>query len=171
IITGIGHERDDTVLDMVAHTRVKTPTAAAQFLITRQQEIWFHLLEVQTSLKNAIPFFLQQAMDRFASIADRVTRGIPERLLREEKRLSDLHNRTSHEVNLSVLRHQHALELIAQRLNALKPERILERGYSLTTTSEGRILTSSKRLMSGTLLITRFSDGEVVSRIIEENSN
>lgn len=170
ILTGIGHERDDTVLDMVAHTRVKTPTAAAQFLITHQQEIWFHLLEMQASLKNTIPLSLQQAVDRFASISDRVTRGIPERILREEKRLSDLRNRTSQEANLSVLRHQHVLELLTQRLDALKPDRILERGYSLTTTKEGHILTSSKKLMPGTLITTRFSDGEVVSRI-EENSN
>ena len=39
VITGIGHERDDTVLDMVSHTRVKTPTAAAEFLISRMREV------------------------------------------------------------------------------------------------------------------------------------
>jgi len=170
VITGIGHERDDTVLDMVAHTRVKTPTAAAQFLITHQQRLWLHLLEMQSSLANAIPLFLQQVLDRFARISDRVTRGVPERVLREEKRLSDLHNRASQEANLYILKNQHALDLIAQRLDALNPERILERGYSLTTTSEGRILTSSEELTSGSLIVTRFKEGIVTSRIEEKLS-
>lgn len=165
VVTGIGHERDDTVLDMVAHTRVKTPTAAAQLLITHQQELWLHLLEMQTSLRNTTQLFLQQAMDRFLSASDRITRGIPERILREDKRLSDLQNRTSHEAKLYILRHQHALELVAQRFDALKPERILERGYSLTTTEDGRVLTSSEELMSGALIVTRFKKGTVKSRV------
>jgi len=125
---------------------------------------------MQSSLANAIPLFLQQVLDRFARISDRVTRGVPERVLREEKRLSDLHNRASQEANLYILKNQHALDLIAQRLDALNPERILERGYSLTTTSEGRILTSSEELTSGSLIVTRFKEGIVTSRIEEKLS-
>lgn len=53
LITGIGHERDDTVIDLVAHTRVKTPTAAAEFLIS-------HMRETAERLDDCIRFFYQQ---------------------------------------------------------------------------------------------------------------
>lgn len=58
IITGIGHERDDTVLDMIAHTRVKTPTAAAEFLIDHMRQTAERLEEyTQFFIKNFRPCF------------------------------------------------------------------------------------------------------------------
>ncbi|MDR0972556.1 MAG: exodeoxyribonuclease VII large subunit, partial [Prevotellaceae bacterium] len=71
IITGIGHERDDTVLDLVAHTRVKTPTAAAGFLIERMDEA-------------------AQALD---SLADRLIASVDARLQSEKYKLSSLTKR------------------------------------------------------------------------------
>lgn len=54
IITGIGHERDDTVLDVVAHTRLKTPTAVAEFLIKRMQYLASNLFDLQESLSTSV---------------------------------------------------------------------------------------------------------------------
>ena len=59
IITGIGHERDDTVIDMVSHTRVKTPTAAAEFLINRMRE-------TASDLERYITYFHQTIPERIA---------------------------------------------------------------------------------------------------------
>ncbi len=60
IITGIGHERDESVLDMVSHTRVKTPTAAATLLIDHLSATWNHIVDVQERIISRV----QQRMER-----------------------------------------------------------------------------------------------------------
>lgn len=60
IITGIGHERDDTVLDSVAHTRVKTPTAAAELLIHQVTEVAEHLEELSVRLQQGAYMLLSR---------------------------------------------------------------------------------------------------------------
>lgn len=60
IITGIGHERDETVLDIVAHTRAKTPTAVAEFLIDEMGHLVYELEEIENIIRNDIPAVLQE---------------------------------------------------------------------------------------------------------------
>ena len=60
ILTGIGHERDDTVLDSVAHTRVKTPTAAAEFLIDLMNDAADELEMLASRLRESVRNLLQQ---------------------------------------------------------------------------------------------------------------
>lgn len=80
IITGIGHERDDTVLDSVAHTRVKTPTAAAELLINRMDEAADQLEYLSTRLREGASAFLERESGRLLSCQARIPALVVHRL-------------------------------------------------------------------------------------------
>ena len=80
IITGIGHERDDTVLDSVAHTRVKTPTAAAELLINRMDEATDQLEYLSTRLREGASAFLERESGRLLSCQARIPALVVHRL-------------------------------------------------------------------------------------------
>lgn len=186
IITGIGHDRDESILDMVSHTRVKTPTAAAAFLID-------HLAEVQTLLDDAandIAHMVQQRLERerihLTSLATRMPVLFSLVKTQQANRLSQLMQRASiavgqhtqregHRVELlsqrlapalqnTMQRHRHRVELLSQRSSLLDPQLVLQRGYSMTM-SGGRVVTSADSLADGEIIETRFANGTTLSKV------
>ncbi len=142
IVTGIGHQRDDTLLDIVAHTRVKTPTAAAELLI--------HSMLVQAekieNLRRTIP--------------DTVARRIAD----ERRRVDMLVQHLPVSVAMLLQQQRHRLDLWEQQLQASSPDRILAKGYTLTL-SGGRIVRSATQLSAGDDIVVRFADGEVAGTV------
>ena len=90
IITGIGHERDDTVIDMIAHTRVKTPTAAAEFLIHHQEEELDMLEDLSARLTAQVSLLLQNETNRLKLLASKIPVLFSTVKAREEIRLHRL---------------------------------------------------------------------------------
>ncbi|MBO5080700.1 MAG: exodeoxyribonuclease VII large subunit [Bacteroidaceae bacterium] len=164
IITGIGHERDDTVIDLIAHTRVKTPTAAAAFLVA----------------------CMDQVADRLDNLSFRLQQGVRNRLLWEHRRIEGLKQRIPSAVykrisdakygllaanrDLQMATRQflsmkkHRLELLQQRLNDALPEKQLTRGYSITL-KNGKAVKDASALKEGDTLVTLLYKGKVESVI------
>ena len=187
IITGIGHERDESILDMVSHTRVKTPTAAAAFLID-------HLKTVMDSLNNAqeqIARLAQQKLtyykSQFATVAELLPRLFSNVKVRQEARLDALNNRLilSSGNKLSTLNAQlstlserlpilldrrlmnekHRLQLIEEKAKSLDPALLLSRGYSMTM-KDGKIVRDAADLHPGDEIETRLANGTVHSTVL-----
>ncbi len=164
IITGIGHERDDTVIDLIAHTRVKTPTAAAAFLVA----------------------CMDQVADRLDNLSFRLQQGVRNRLLWEHRRIEGLKQRIPSSAykrisdakygllaanrDLQMATRQflsmkkHRLELLQQRLNDALPEKQLARGYSITL-KNGKAVKDASALKEGDTLVTLLYKGKVESVI------
>ena len=142
IITGIGHERDESILDMVSHTRVKTPTAAAAFLIE-------HLKEV---------------LDVIDSSQDRITRFFSLVKTRQESKLDMLEQRMRTSIDRRLTSESHKLELISEKLKALDPTLLLARGYSITM-HNGHAVRDASTLAPGTEIETRLAKGTIHSII------
>ena len=184
IITGIGHERDESVLDMVSHTRVKTPTAAAAFLIG-------HLKAVLDAIEDAeqrISSIVRQQMDMekirllhlsqqiptlFSLVRSRQEASIDRlqgnlrlsvtRRLQEERHRLDIHSHNLMPViERRLLRERHQLDMLNEKIEALNPELLLRRGYSITL-SGGKVVKDASILKSGDELETRLSKGTVRS--------
>ena len=170
VLTGIGHERDETVLDFVAHTRVKTPTAAAAFIIEHQaneaallDDLYLRIthsaeerilrekqrLEHQ---KAVLPLlftnFIQARQNRLQLLRQRLLAACPQRLERE----------------------QHRLQLMKQRMDSLDPRLLLKRGYTITTCG-GKIVRSIEGLAEGEVLTTQTEQGEILSKIVSIQNN
>lgn len=186
IITGIGHERDDTVIDMVSHTRVKTPTAAAEFLINRMRETasdleryitYFHqtiperiahskerLEQWVARIPSRVQMRLQHERFRQERMAVRMNTAWQTRLLREEYRLK-LEQRLATAIDARLQRERHRLQLAQSQVEAASPELLLKRGYSLTL-KDGKAVTDASALHPGDVLTTRVAKGEFKSEVL-----
>lgn len=182
IVTGIGHERDDTVLDLVAHTRVKTPTAAAQLLIGCMDRAVGRLRELTDRLHASAVAALRQhrlTLDRLRSrlplsagrsiaaqhlhltgLQHRLEQGARQVLSARRVQLLTTRQRLGPATTLLLSAHRHRLELLAQRVADNSPRRLLALGYSITLGPDGRAVRDASTLKVGDRLRTRFHKGE-----------
>lgn len=187
VLTGIGHERDDTVLDVVSHTRVKTPTAAAEFLINHLRGTAEALDGYASFINQTIPDILQREKERLERCVSRIPSQVEirlqrevfrqerlfkrmelawqSRLMREEHRL-DLSLRIAGALQTRLQREKHRLELFEQRVNAASPDVLLKRGYSITL-NNGKAVTDASLLKDGDEIVTRLARGEIRSKVIK----
>ena len=164
VITGIGHERDDTVLDLVAHTRVKTPTAAASFLINRLREAADRLEVVSGSIYT----YVQAKLEREKSKTDELARRLPSLVtlqrVRQEQRLELIRQRMVIAIGGMFQSQEYKLQLWEQRLNGCDYQRLLDRGFSMTL-KDGHVVTELSQLSPGDMIVTRLRSGKVISRV------
>lgn len=180
VITGIGHERDESVLDMVAHTSVKTPTAAAALLIDNLRHTDLLVNNMAERMAKAADAMMKAETTRLSRLAE----SIPVLLsLLKERRLSDvgrLENRLSAASSRMIYTARMRTEAMEQRIrpgimnmldrekmrvgllsgsvSAADPVNILRRGYSITTIG-GKVVRDAARLKAGTEVETRVENG------------
>ena len=162
IITGIGHDRDESILDMVSHTRVKTPTAAAALLIDHLKEG----LDTVNNAQNSITRLVQQKLSTLSTQLSSVSEAIP-RLFsivktRQEAKIDALQQRLPMLIERRFLAENHRLQLMEEKLKALDPQLLLKRGYSITL-HKGRAVKDATTLKAGDEIETRLAQGLIHS--------
>ncbi len=184
IITGIGHERDDTVLDSVSHTRVKTPTAAAEFLINHLHDTAEVLEDYASSILQAVSTRMMREKTRLSRLVERIPMqtlmrlkdehyrqervvkqletALQSRLTKEKHHLQMMETQISIASQRRLVKENHRLQLLEQQLKAASPEHLLKRGYSITL-KNGKAVTDASVLQPGDELTTRFAKGEIKS--------
>ena len=186
IITGIGHERDDTVIDMVAHTRVKTPTAAAEFLINHLRETADRLEQYASFFYQEVPGWLGEQKERLERFVARIPARVQMRLqnegFRQERLVKRIHlawqtrvMRETYRLQLDgrlnvalqsrLQREGGRLQLLEQQVKAASPELLLQKGYSITL-KNGKAVTDASALHPGDEVVTRVAKGEFKSKVL-----
>ncbi len=185
IITGIGHERDECILDMISYHRVKTPTAAADFLLShlentsrtidnladRLARSAARYLETERvrmkgiSSKIPILFSMVKASqtNRIEILSKRIENALRQKTEQENHRLQMLQQTIEMGAKQAIEKERHRLSLLAQKALSLDPEIILKRGYSITL-SGGKVVTDASKVMKGEILETRLANGTVLSK-------
>lgn len=158
IITGIGHERDECVLDMVAHQRVKTPTAAAAFLVEHQLDVLCLVEGCRDRVLSRVREQMMAAREQMQRIAASLPMRFSRCLSRQERQVERLMLSVATCATQVIDRRRHAIDLLAMRVQAADPQRILERGYSLTTLG-GRAVKDASALKAGDTVQTRVAKG------------
>ncbi len=186
IITGIGHERDDTVIDLIAHTRVKTPTAAAEFLIHHQEQELDILEDLSARLTDHISQLLYDETTRLKMLAGKIPMLFSTVKAREEVRL---HRLSASMANSSVQHLEQAkgrvelmnqqlslytstllqgerkhIELMESKLQSAHPNRILQLGFSITRVG-GKALKDVDEVKEGDEIETTLASGTFKSTI------
>lgn len=164
VITGIGHERDDTVIDLVANTRVKTPTAAAEWIIARLHEADLHVAGLSLSISEAV----RDRLQREKQTLQRTTSALPmlvERRILNERHKSELWlEHIKHALRSRLDAERSRLDQLANTVELVSPQSLLQRGYSLTL-HQGCVVKSVTNLAPGETIETLLADGSVVSRV------
>jgi exodeoxyribonuclease VII large subunit len=169
IVTGIGHEDDLTIADLVADCRALTPSEAAERVVPDQVEILAALEQMQDRLKALLRRQLDTASRRLDDLAGRRCFQEPLERLREAERLVDEYaERFTRAVRQRLETARQVLEGHSARLESLSPLNVLARGYTLTRKEEEReVLRRAADVRPGDVLITRLHTGEVRSRVEE----
>lgn len=166
VITGIGHERDDTVLDSVSHTRVKTPTAAAELLINYADQAAERLHALSEQLHESVLWRLSQEKQRLSALRNHISARVLKRLTDARMELLDLKNNLKQSATALLTAQKHKLALLRQHIADASPEKLLQRGYSITL-KNGKAVTDASQIQPGDVLTTRLAKGEVASEVIE----
>lgn len=184
VIIGIGHERDVTVLDYVANMRVKTPTAAAEWLVARGEEALARLDEMGAAIFRTVtatlagcreelayaaailPHLPQSALDRAGKMLDRMSLSLADRASQrvrpEESRLA-LDCEKLRQAALQITqRLRTRLDSREELLKVLSPEATLRRGYSITRIG-GKAVTTAKGIKAGTEMETELLSDKILS--------
>lgn len=164
IITGIGHERDDTILDLVSNTRVKTPTAAAEFFICNLENV-YNLIE---DAKERIIYRIEQRMNIERMRIDKIGSSIPTLFklvhTRQDNRLNNLMNKLTTNIIHKIESNNYHLNMLDQKIKTLDPMLMLKRGYSITLFN-GKSVHDPKQLQQGDEITTTLEKGTIKSTI------
>ena len=186
VIVGIGHERDVTVLDFVANMRVKTPTAAAEWLVGRAEQLLDHLRTLSSEMLHAVTERVSGSLAQLAYIegqlpiapvaaVERASNRLSRSVMALEAvsarcivpRLSRL-EATAAAIGPAVAnqmaRRGDRLNSMEELLDALSPAATLRRGYSITRV-DGKAVRSAEKLASGTIITTTLAEGTVTSKV------
>ena len=167
IISGIGHERDVTVLDAVAHTRAKTPTAAAEFLINRAAVTMTHIMNLQDRLVQSTRNILDHEENLLTGWAKDVYHNSKSVLQANRNTLLFLNEKLKNIVKYRLDKESFAIQRFEHFVSLSLPENMLKRGYSITTRN-GKTIKSISSLSVGDIITTQFSDGEIDSKIADK---
>lgn len=162
IITGIGHERDETVLDIVAHTRAKTPTAVAEFLVSRMNDTMGELMICQQILSTTVRERLQGEITKLNSYELRNTYILKDWSRQQSHLLELAHKMLKTHVDRAQKEQILLLNNLEKQIELLSPENLLKKGYTITTL-KGKIVKEASQLNKGDRLETRFVDGVIDS--------
>ncbi len=162
VITGIGHEKDDTVVDLVAHTRMKTPTAVAEFLISGVRGFDERIMGLRDRLATLSDRLLKDEKHRLLSLGQRL-RFLPVRLTASvENRLLVLEKGLTASVSRLMRKEEDRLHRIGQAVRLLDPQNVLRRGYSVTR-HKGSILKEASSVGNGDVVETTLYNGSIRS--------
>ena len=189
VIVGIGHERDTTVLDYVAALRVKTPTAAAEYLISQALDLLGRLDDIASRIASrasalvaearehlayasaALPHLPERALatarQRLDTAMGAITRTATARLQPEHTRLARLADSLAASTSRHTERARVGLDEMERLLAVLSPQATLSRGYSITRV-DGHAVTDASQVPPGSTLVTTLATGTLRSTLTPE---
>lgn len=192
VITAIGHDRDESVLDIISNKRLKTPTAAAAFLIDRLREVDLRIDEANQRIVRVVRQVVQREQLRLSHLALRIPSLFAVVKVQQSAKIEALFMRmvnASHQTLMShrhhidqmsqrlmpmarqiIDRERHRTEMLANRVMGLDPQRLLDRGYSITT-YQGRALKDTNNLPEGAIIKTRLRQGVISSQVVDRSDS
>ena len=166
VITGIGHEQDETIVDLVAHLQLKTPTAVAEYLISCFLDEFEQLNELTSRLVRQTNERVEKENARISQIGYQCSMAVRKLVSGQNSKLQQIKLRLGYVVQEAIARMQHHLNILEERNQYLNPLEILKRGYSITR-QNGKIVKDGKLLDKGDFLETLFYKGKRKSRVID----
>lgn len=164
IISGIGHQRDVSILDMVAHTSVKTPTAAAEFLISKMKDaesIWRNIF---SDISYLVQNKTETEFRKLDQIQMRIKHTLRQWVTKRSHALETHQNRLQNSVRMQIVRQKNKLLLLEKSIESHSPSYLLQHGYTITTLN-GKRISSVNDIKKGDKIRTFVHDGGFESEV------
>ncbi len=186
LITGIGHERDDTIIDMVAHTKMRTPTAVAEFLISGMRSLEERIINARRKLTKYTEHFIKDENHRLKFVIRQISHGGMQIIANNYKNIDIISHRIEAAIRTYFERKENyfaslmkdlkshikqlfikefgRLHTIDHAIRYLDPINVLKRGYSITYLSNNAVKDISF-LKIGDIIHTKIYKGLITSSI------
>ncbi|WP_456462298.1 exodeoxyribonuclease VII large subunit [Reichenbachiella sp.] len=165
IITGIGHERDQSIADLVSHTRLKTPTSVAEFLVSRMMTFESEINQVQESINQQTQELLYRQNEIINEIKFKWQLSVNQILQRHTFQLEQFVQLIKQKPSLILNRQKEFLGHNQKLVDAYDPQNLLNKGYSITRLN-GKVLTKQK-IKSGDQIETQTASQTIISTVNE----
>ncbi|MEM8527168.1 MAG: exodeoxyribonuclease VII large subunit [Bacteroidota bacterium] len=165
VLTGIGHEIDESILDLVTHTALKTPTAVADFIVQHNLQFESQILQHFNHLQNTTQAAIQQQIFHLKRLSEQLTLSAKNQLSNQNQHLQQLNNQLPHLAQNQLRQQRQKIKHLEQLSHFLSLQNTLSRGFTLTM-KDGKVITSKHGLKKGEVLRTRFEDGEIDSQVL-----
>jgi exodeoxyribonuclease VII large subunit len=168
VLTGIGHQRDESLADLVADACAHTPTAAAELAVPELVTLYAEHQQRQRALYNAVNQVLEDSQNQLQRFKERLQRLPLERQLRDEQKAIAQKRQVLLQCTSRYLSQatQHC-EFLRQKLATLDPENVLKRGYAVVRKENGTIARSAANLAPGQELQIQLGEGQVKVKVTE----
>lgn len=169
VISAVGHEIDYTISDFVADLRAPTPSAAAEMVIPKKEDLVNSINTNVTRLKNALLNILDSMAQRLAALRDSYALKYPLKMVDQyEQMIDDMRKDMAIRVDHLVDMRSENFNLLSQKLEALSPLGVLNRGYSISSRLPGGgIVKTSADVSVGDKIETRLGKGSLISKVEE----
>lgn len=186
IITGIGHQRDESILDLIAFRSMKTPTAVAVFLIDHLLELYQRISSYQDFIIATVEQKIMEERNRLKYLTEKVPMLFGIASMQEQKILDKLANNLQfacekylaiqrqnfHKIQLmlphaaqqNIILRKHKLQLLSQKIHDNDPQLLLQKGYSMTLHA-GKIVKDASTLQKGDSITTILKHGKIESQV------
>lgn len=165
IITGIGHDRDESVLDMISCQRVKTPTAAADFLIANLLDVLNHINDMGQRIVSHVRQRMDYERERLAHFQAVLPVAVRLKTAREESAINTLNLRLGNAINMRLEKENYRLDILSRRIDALNPVHVLRRGYAIVR-HEGKAVKAAGDVTQGDKVTITTANGTIETQVI-----
>jgi len=167
IISAVGHEIDWTISDFVADFRAPTPSAAAELIIPKKEDLVATLKTLSERMRLSLLSHVESSQDKLSALINRYVFRQPSNIIvQHEQEIDDLTETLFSQGALNIKFKQEKLNTLMAKLGALSPLAILNRGYSITVKSKNnKAIKDSSTVKKNDFIITRLAKGEIKSRV------
>lgn len=166
VISAVGHETDYTLTDLAADRRAPTPSAAAELAVPEKESLLLRVAELNTRTRRALQRWVENFRLRLERLEkSRYLQNPKEIVSTRREKLQLLTQRLQHLVERHLVDKDQALALLAEKLDALSPLKVLQRGYALAEKEDGTLVKAAEGLEPGERIRVRFAKGMVLSRV------
>jgi len=164
VISAVGHEIDVTLADLVADRRALTPSEAGEIAVPQESEVRSSLMALRQRLVTLLQARLDSARQRLKTLSSRPVLTNPhEGLHLRARAVDDLEKELARGIRLALQQGHEQVSVMAARLSALSPLEVLQRGYSVTQSSQANVVRSVTDIQIGQELLTQLANGKITS--------
>ncbi len=166
VISCVGHEVDFTMADFVADLRAPTPSAAAELVVQNAENTREHIANLQKRMGQAVSLFYERFKRRLeVAMQSRVFKNPQTLTEQQEQEVDDLCARLELAWGEKITAFAHRLDVARQKLNALGPQAVLKRGYSITRKADGSVVSRVAQTSPGEMIYVQVQDGMIYTEV------
>jgi exodeoxyribonuclease VII large subunit len=163
VISAVGHEIDFTISDFVADLRAPTPSAAAEIVVRPRADFEEQIRSLSKRLAREPGHMMMRFRQEIQSLRLRLVPSLRSEYVERQQRVDEAQLRMIQKIRSTLRERSLLLHRIEAQLRALGPHAVLERGYSITRTKNGKVVTRTNDVGAGQEITTLLSDGEITS--------